>query len=339
MKVVAVTGERKAELVEVPEPEPKEDWVVVKIHAAPLCAEYKLFLSGQLVEGIGHEAAGEVVAVAQPGSLKVGDRVVGMPLYSCGRCALCLAGDFIYCQHVPDFAAFAGTPHGSASMAQYTLKPPHLLPPIPDGLSYEMASLACCALGPTFGAMETMGVGRFDTVLVSGAGPVGLGGIVNAKFRGATVIITEFHPYRVERAKLLGADLVLDPRREDVLQEIMDFTHGRGADCAIECAGVVPAQRLCVDATRRRGSVAFVGECSDEALDITVSPDLIRKGLTLFGSWHYNRNVFPKVMDVIERSPVIEQLISHVMPMGRIQEAMELSASHDTAKVILKPWE
>ncbi len=338
MKVVAITGERSAQLQEVPEPQPKEDWVVVKIHAAPMCAEYKLFLSGKQSDRVGHEAAGEVVAVAQPSSLKVGDRVVVMPLYSCGRCALCLTGDYIHCQHVPDFTAFAGTPYGSASMAQYTLKPPHLLPLIPEGMSYEMASLACCALGPTFGAMETMRAGAFDTVLISGAGPVGLGGVVNAKYRGATAVVTEFHPYRVERAKLLGADLVLDPRRDDVLQQLMDFTHGRGVDYTVECTGLVPAQRLCIDATRRRGSVAFVGECHD-LLPITVSPDLIRKGLTLIGSWHYNRNVFPKVIQVIQRSPVIEQLISHVIPMSRIQEAMELSASHDTAKVILKPWQ
>ncbi len=338
MKVVAITGERQAQLVDVPEPQPKEDWVVVKIHAAPMCAEYKLFVAGTRVEGLGHEAAGEVVGVAQPGRLKVGDRVVAMPLYSCGRCALCLAGDFIYCQHAPDFAAFAGTAHGSASMAQFTLKPPHLLLPIPEGMSYEMASLACCALGPTFGAMETMRVGAFETVLVSGAGPVGLGGIVNAKFRGATAIVTEFHPYRVERAKLLGADLVLDPRRDDVLKQIVEVTHGVGVDCAVECSGIVQAQRLCVDATRRRGSVAFVGECQDP-LGIRVSPDLIRKGLALIGSWHYNRNAFPKVMQVIERSPAAKHLISHTIPMSRIQEAMELSASHDTAKVILKPWE
>ncbi|MFB3879738.1 MAG: zinc-binding dehydrogenase [Armatimonadota bacterium] len=339
MKVVAITGERKAELVEAPDPQPKQDWVVVKVHAAPMCTEYKLFLSGRKMEGVGHEAAGEVVAVAQPGALKVGDRVVCMPLYSCGRCALCVSGDFIHCQQVPNFAEFTGSRHGSASMAQYTVKPPHLLPLIPEGVSYEMASLACCALGPTFGAMETMRVGPFETVLISGAGPVGLGGVVNAKFRGARAIVTELHPYRVERAKALGADMVLDPRREDVAKQIMDLTGGRGVDCAIECSGLVQAQRLCVDVTRRRGSVGFVGECQDDQLKITVSPDLIRKGLTLFGSWHYNRNVFPKVMQVIQRSPVIEQLISHIMPMSRIQEAMELCASHDSAKVILKPWE
>jgi L-iditol 2-dehydrogenase len=70
-----------------------------------------------------------------------------------------------------------------------------------------------------------------------------------------------------------------------------------------------------------------------------VSPDMIRKGLKLFGSWNYNLNDVPKIFQIIQNSPVVENLISHVMPMSKIQEAFELSASHQTAKVILKPWE
>ena len=127
MKKVAITGERRAELIEAPDPQPVRDWVQVKVHVAPLCAEYKDFLAGKTSEYLGHEAAGEVSAVAQPGPLEVGDRVVAMPLYSCGRCALCLAGNYIHCLDAPDFEAFAGTREGSATMAQYILKPARLL--------------------------------------------------------------------------------------------------------------------------------------------------------------------------------------------------------------------
>jgi threonine dehydrogenase-like Zn-dependent dehydrogenase len=66
---------------------------------------------------------------------------------------------------------------------------------------------------------------------------------------------------------------------------------------------------------------------------------MIRKGLALHGSWHYNLSLYPKVMQVIQESPVVDKLISHVMPMSQIQEALELSASHQCAKIILKPWE
>ena len=92
-----------------------------------------------------------------------------------------------------------------------------------------------------------------------------------------------------------------------------------------------------MDATRRNGKVAFVGECNDE-LSVRISPDMIRKGLTLVGSWHYNLNDYPKIMHVIQESPLIDQLISHVLPMREIQAAFELSASRETAKIILQPW-
>lgn len=338
MKKAVIVGERKAQLVDVPAPEPIEDWAVVKIHAAPMCTEYKSFAAGQKSDFLGHEAAGEVVAVAQPGRVKVGDRVVVMPQYPCGKCSLCIAGDYIYCENNYDFVEFTGGQEGRATMAQYILKPAWLLPAIPDGVSYEHGSLACCALGPSFGAFQAMGLSAFDTVLIAGAGPVGLGAIVNARFRGARVIAAERVARRAARAKELGAECVIDPRDPDCLKQIKQLADGRAVDCAVDCAGSAEAERVCIDATRRKGRVAFVGECS-EPLSIRVSPDLLRKGLTVVGSWHYNLNDFPKIMKMIRESPLIGLLISHVMPMSKIQEAFEVSASNESAKIILKPWE
>jgi len=344
MKKAAILGVRQAGLIDVPDPQPKEDWVVVKVHATPMCTEYKSFVAGRETQFLGHEAAGEVVAVAQPGRVKVGDRVVVMPQYPCGKCSLCVAGDYIHCENNYDFEAFVGTHEGSATYAQYLLKPSWLLPAIPDGVSYERASLALCALGPSFGAFQILGLSAFDTVLITGLGPVGLGGVVNARFRGARVIGVESVAWRAERASQMGAEAVLDPRDDDVamrtssVERIKALTDGRGVDCALDCSGSVQAERLCIDATRRKGRVAFVGECGDE-LAVRISPDMIRKGLTVIGSWHYNLNDFPLIMKVIQESPQIDLLISHVLPMSRIQEAFEISASHECAKIILKPWE
>ena len=93
MKKAVILDKRKAGLVEVADPEPIENWVVVKIRSAAMCTEYKLFESGERTDVLGHEAAGEVVAIAQPGPLKAGDRVVAMPLVGCGVCSLCAGGD------------------------------------------------------------------------------------------------------------------------------------------------------------------------------------------------------------------------------------------------------
>lgn len=337
MKKVVITGECRAELVEVPDPVPRANWALVKVHAAPMCTEYKAWAAGGRSLFLGHEAAGEVVEVAQPGRVRPGDRVVVMPQYPCGVCHLCVAGDYIHCERGPDFDAFTGGPEGKASYAQYLLKPDWLLPRIPDGMSYDHAALACCALGPSFGAFEAMGLSAFDTVLVTGAGPVGLGAIVNARYRGARVLVAEMEPYRVARATAMGAT-VLDPRDDGILAQIRELTDGRGVDRALDCSGSPAAERLCIDATRRRGEVAFVGECFDE-LVVKVSPDLIRKGLTVRGSWHYNLRHVPAILKVIAESKLIGLLVSHVLPMSRVQEAFERCASHQTAKVILHPWE
>jgi threonine dehydrogenase-like Zn-dependent dehydrogenase len=338
MKKVVISGLRQVELVEVAAPRPKENWALVKVMVTPMCTEYKMYVGGYPNQYLGHEAVGEVVEVAQAGLVKPGDRVVVQPLYSCGRCRFCRTGDYIHCEHLVNLAEFTGAAEGGATYAQYLLKPDWLLSPIPDCVSYEQAALALCGLGPTFGAMQTMGVNAFDTVLITGLGPVGLGGVVNARFRGARVIGVECFPWRVERAMQLGADVVLDPGDPDLRMKIKALTEGAGVDCAVDCSGTVTAQRLCIDAARRKGKVAFVGECSDD-LDIRISPDMIRKGLTLIGSWHYPLRDFYPIMQVIQGSPVIDRLTSHMLPMSAVEEAFKLQEKGECAKVLLHPWE
>jgi len=338
MKVAAVLGERRGGVVELADPKAKENWVVVKVHAAPMCTEYKAFVDGRKTTGLGHEAAGEVVEVAQPGRVKVGDRVAVMPQYPCGICPLCVSGDYIHCQHIVDFAEFTGGSTGQATMAQYLLKPDWLLPKIPEGISYEHGAMACCGLGPTFGAAQRMGVGTFDTLMVTGLGPVGLGGVINGTYRGARVIAVDSHPWRLEKARELGADFAIDPTDDNALAQILDITEGVGVDAAIDCSGAVPAHRLCIDAVRRRGQVAFVGECGDDT-PLRISQDMIRKGIALHGSWHYNLRDLPKLMQTVrENSSKLDQLISHRFAIDEIQDAWDLQTTGECAKVILQPW-
>lgn len=339
MKKAVIAGPQEGDVIETTTPSPKEDWVKIKIHAAPLCTEYKGFQAGRESQFIGHEAAGEVVEIAQPGQVQVGDRVVVMPQYPCGTCALCLSGEYIHCQSTIDINVFTGSNEGKATVAQYMLKPDWLLVPIPDGISYEHASMACCGLGPTFGAFERMALSAGETVLITGLGPVGLGGVINANHRNARIICVEGNAWRAQRAINLGATDVLDPASDDVLDQIMALTAGKGVDKGVDCSGVVAAHRLCIDATRRQGQIAFVGECGDET-PLFISDDMIRKGLTLHGSWHYNLADTPKLMQLIAAVPdQLDKLISHTFPLDAVQEAWETQLSGQCAKVVIKPWE
>ncbi|MCY4071629.1 MAG: zinc-binding dehydrogenase [Chloroflexi bacterium] len=340
MKRVTVLGEQRAGIAIGQMPRAKENWVLVKVRAAPMCTEYKAFASGTNHGFFGHEAAGEVVEVAQPGKVKVGDRVVAMPLSSCGQCAYCLAGEYIHCQDLIDFDACHGSDYGKATMSQYILKQDWMLVPIPDGMSYEHASMACCGLGPTFGAFQLMALDTHDTLLITGLGPVGLGGVIGARYRGATVIGVDANKYRAAKALELGAEAVIDPTDEDALAQILALTSdGRGVDKSVDCSGVVAAHRLCIDATRRKGTIAFVGECADDT-PVKISQDMIRKGLRLIGSWHYNLADTPRMMAMISQvGDKLDQLITHRYPIDDIQSAWETQLSGQCGKVILQPWE
>lgn len=337
MKVAEITGMKQAGLAEVPEPKATGEFVKVKITAVPMCTEYRMYAKGQVCRVLGHEAAGEVMDVAQSGRVKAGQRVVVMPQYPCGKCSYCLTGQYIYCLHNRDPLAETGNTTGTATYAQYMLKQDWLLVPIPDDVSTDRASMACCGLGPTLGAMDRMNVTAFDTIMITGMGPVGLGGVINGVHRGARVIAVEGSAYRAKLAKELGAELTLDPTDEKLLPRVMEFTHGRGIDKGIDCSGVPAAQRLLIDSVRRCGHVAFVGEGGDVA--IHVSNDLLRKGLTLHGSWHYDFGSMDRMFQVIrQRGNLLDKLITHRFPMSRLAEAFELQMRGECGKVILDPW-
>jgi len=337
MKAVMITGERKCEVVERPIPKATGEFVVVRIHVAPMCTEYKAYKAGNMYHPLGHEAVGDVVEVAQRGKVDVGQRVVVMPQFPCGTCPLCLSGNYIHCQDNKDMKEVLGSEWGTDTYAQFIVKQDWLLLPIPDGMSYEHAGMACCGFGPTFGAMELMNVGAFDTVLITGLGPVGLGGVINAHYRGARVIVIEGNVYRARLARELGAEAVFDPNADGVLNKVLELTDGRGVDKAIECSGAAAAAAFCIKAVRRKGQLSIVGGSGD--FTVNGVGDFISKGLSVHGVWHWNLGLSPRMMKVIEGSGgLIDKAITHSFPLSKVQDAWELQLTGQCGKVLLRPW-
>lgn len=341
MKKVVITARRSGQIVNAVRPRAVADWAIVKVMTAPLCTEYRRWEAGVPSETLGHEAVGEVVEATDESPVRPGQRVLVTPQSGCGCCSLCLQGEHIYCLNNRDFCKTFGTPDGAGTLAQFLAKPSWLLQPIPDSLSYDHASLACCGLGPTFGALRQVGTAAGETVLITGLGPVGLGGVIVARWMGCRVIAVERNPWRVRRALDLGAEAVYDPDDFEVLRKILSHTESsQGIDHAIDCSGSPHGHRICLEATRRRGIVSFVGESGDESTPLYISPDLIRKGLTLHGSWHYSLQDLPLLFQIICNSgPSLELLISHRLPLSEVQKAWEIQAEGCSAKVLLKPWE
>lgn len=329
MLTAAIEAPRSATLREIPEPRRPSGWAKVRVSIAPLCTEFGAFAAGTIGHDLGHEAVGVVVEVDSASALRVGDRVVAMPLLGCGTCSLCVAGDYIYCSRGIDGEEPLGT------IRQTIVKPERLLVPVPDELTDEEASLACCTLGASFGAFERVKVSGADTVLVTGLGPVGLGAVVHGVMRGCRVIAVDTNPYRSALASDLGADVVIAPS-DDTAHAIKELCDGSGPDIALECSGVASAQRICIDSVRRRGNVGFIGNSFAET-PLTVSTDLIFTGATMFGSWHYNLASAPRLLHLIARNRgLVRRLVTHRFPLNRIADAWETQLTGQCGKVLIE---
>lgn len=326
-----VLGNHKAWIEDAPDPIPEGEWVVVKVHASPICGSD---MHGYRAEGEhrggGHEGVGEVAAVDAARRLKVGDRVAINPASGCGECRLCRSGDYIHCRNMP-----GGT---GGHFAQYVRKQEWLCPKLPEDIGYDLGSLVGCALSPAYQALVRMDVNAFHTILITGLGPVGLGAVALAKFLGAEVLAVDLEPWRLERAKEIGADEAINPEGTDILEFVRQRTGGEGVPRALDASGSEQAERLCIDALRPLGKVAFIGENQG---DIAYSPsrDGIRKGIEVIAAWHQNLNSFDDLMTFLRRFPQAHRAISHSFGFSQVDEAFATFASRRSAKVILHPWE
>lgn len=334
MKIAALTGPGRVEIVDRDEPRAGGDLVVVKILIAPMCTEFKDRRAGTVSDALGHEAAGVVVDAGTSRRVAVGDRVVAMPGNGCGVCWLCTSGEHIYCPNQRDVLAESGSAYGTATYAQYVVKPDWLLLPVPADVSLRHAALTCCGLGPTFTAHTRMATNALDHVVVSGCGPVGLGGIVHATTRGARVAGVETQPYRAGLARRLGASLVVDPRGDDAASRLVEWSGGRGPDAAIETSGAPSAPAFLASSLRRLGRLAMVAWGQEVSL-----PPLVRLGLDIAGCWHWNHQRYAEQMWTTVRAAgeLLDALVTHEFPLAEVSAAMDVQDSGDCGKIFLFP--
>jgi threonine dehydrogenase-like Zn-dependent dehydrogenase len=275
-----------------------------------------------------------VVDAAASTRFKVGERVIAMPHWGCGKCPACLSGEHIHCTDQRNILAETGSSCGLGGYADHLIKPDYLLYPVPDDIETDHAAMALCALGPSFTAMERMRLSASDTLVVSGCGAVGLGAIVNARTIGARVIALELNPFRVDLAKALGAEHVLDPRAPDLVEQIRALTGGYGADAAIETSNNEAAPPIVLELVRARGRLAFVTWSG--ALPVN---RITGKGVDIFGCWHWNHDqAGERMMDRIRAArPLLDKLITHRFALADVNEAFALQETGQCGKVLLYP--
>ncbi|PZE21734.1 zinc-dependent alcohol dehydrogenase family protein [Paenibacillus xerothermodurans] len=345
MKGVIFPGDKRVEIKEFPIPTPAQGEVLVKLKASAICrSDMSLYYgNGQAVVGgdaaktgaiiPGHEPAGVVERVGDGvNSIKEGDRVAVYLADGCGECAHCKSGYMMFCK---SWQCIGFDRHGGD--ADYIVVPEKNCMKLPDGLSYAAAAVSTDAVGTLYHAQKRLGISGRDTLVIFGLGPMGGAGILVAKALGATVIAVDMIDERLELAKELGADFTLNGKHVKVVEEIMAITNGRGADAAIDCSGNTHAENQALDCVRPHGRVAFVGECKEST--IRPSEQLIRKQITLIGSWYFPIQEFDEITELIVRKNIpVEKLITHTFPLEEAATAFRLFDERKTEKAVFI-WE
>lgn len=304
MRGVVFTGNRKLEIASFDDPTPGPGQAVIRMKASGMCgsdlhfyrapdpvalisdmgmksfAERGMDPNTRIIAG--HEPCGVIEAVGpgvDPQHFKIGDRVIVFHYEGCGHCDECRTGWTQSCDH-------GAEPHGvlkHGGHADYQTVPVDRLVPLPERVSFVAGAAIACGTGTAYGAMLRLNLSARDTLAVFGLGPVGLSAVQLGAAMGAEVIGVDIDPVRVEQAKAFGAAHVINGKTHDPVEEIKKLTRGRGASCAMECAGGNIAKQQAVRSTATWGRIALVAVGGN--LDGIIGwNDLILKKRTLIGS-------------------------------------------------------
>jgi threonine dehydrogenase-like Zn-dependent dehydrogenase len=288
VKAAVKTGPNKIEIQEFPMPEIPADAALMKVEVAGICGtDVKMFKEPLKTGGpviMGHENIGYIAKAGKEFTarkgFKEGDLVFVEHYVACGKCEWCHQGEYRHCENTdwrynPDgirygYSTSDKPPHLWGGFAQYMYLPWNsVVHKVPDGVTPELAGLVTPMANGIEWALFDCKVGYNSTVLIQGPGQQGLSQTIACKQAGASLIIvtgTSKDAARLEVAKKLGADHVIDVQKENPLKRIMEITGGKGVDVTLDCtAGAGTAAILLgVEALKRKGGTLLIqGEMAD----------------------------------------------------------------------------
>ena len=346
MKAQVFRGVNQLSYEELPIPALEPDEVLVQVRVVGLCQSdikkirYPLYEPPRI---FGHETAGIVASVGdEVTGWEVGQRVVVMHHIPCMRCGYCLNDNFSMCDIYKNISTTAGFTPSGGGFADYVKVPGHIvrnggLIPIPAGVSFEQASFVeptnCCLK-----AVKKAQIAPGQTVLVTGAGPIGLMFIMLVKYFGARAIATDLLPARIEKSLSLGADAAFDARDPELPAKVQALTDGMGVDTTLLAVPSDKAFFQALDCTRKGGKILFFAEFPDQ-VKISINPNILyRREIDLMGSYSSSYRLQNLAADIVFNHRIdVEALISDRYPLQDLSAAVELAIapSPKTYKILL----
>jgi threonine 3-dehydrogenase len=331
-----------AEIRTVPDPTPGPEEVVLKVRRVAVCGTdlhiygWDRWSQGRIHPPLvfGHEFVGEVVALGpRAEGVRLGDLVAVETHIADGTCHLCRRGLMHVCVNVK----ILGVDRDGA-YAEFVAVPARNCWPIPAGMSLNVAA----ALEPLGNAVHTVLAGDISgcSALVTGCGPIGLFSIAVARACGAgPILASDVNPYRLDLAKKIGADVVIDASKEDVVARVEDATEGMGVDVVLEMSGHPTAVRQGLAAVRNAGRVSLLGLPSD-SFELDLTSFVIFKGLTVQGiNGRLMFQTWRQMNDLLTSGRLdIRPAITHVMAIDDYAQAMDELKRGNAGKIVLVPW-
>jgi len=346
--------------VELAPPGPRE--VRVRLSASGVCASDWHTMTGAIPSPfpcvLGHEGAGVVEAVGDGvTAVSPGDHVVLSWVPACGRCRYCESGRPNLCATAAP-ALLAGTLvsgerrlrlgdmplyHYSflSTFAESVVVDEASCIPIRSDVPLTVAALVGCAVTTGFCAVTNRArVTPGSTLMIFGAGGVGLSAVMAAKLSGAgQIVVIDPVPSKRELASAVGASHVLDPANTDAVAEVRALTGGEGADFAIEAAGRTELVSQAFEATRRGGTIVAVGVPAATATVQLPGPDLVRHEKIVTGSLYGScrpRQDMPAILDLYAAGRLpLDSLVTRVYPLEDINQAFSDMLAGELARGVI----
>ncbi len=348
MKAQVFRGVNNLSYEEVPVPELLPDEVLVQVQVVGLCQSdikkirYPLYEPPRI---FGHETAGTISAVGfEVNGWAVGDRVVVLHHIPCMHCGYCLNDNFSMCDVYKNITTTAGFAPSGGGFAEYVKVPGHIvrnggLMTIPDKITFEQASFVeptnCCLK-----AVKKAQIQPGQTVLITGAGPIGLMFIMLVKYFGARAIATDLLPSRIEKALAVGADAAFDARDPELTVKIQAMTQGMGVDTSLLAVPSDKAFFQALDCTRKGGKILFFAEFPDE-LEIPINPNILyRREIDLMGSYSSSYRVQQLAADIVFNQWIdVDALVSDRFSLKDLSAAVDraIAPTPDTYKILIYP--
>ncbi len=310
MKAITVYGPHDARMENVPKPEATGDMVVAKVCRTGVCAtDMSIFTgdssfvrSGEIKYPVrfGHEWAGIVEAVGPDvKDIKVGDRVYADNFVACGKCEACLAKDYMKCGSIRS----VGTVNTwDGCYAEYMQMPERHVFRLPDELSMDEGALIEPA-SIAYDAFRGVTLTKDDTVAVYGTGAIGMVAAWLAKYYGAgQVIFVGTNDEKLAVALQIGADKVINGKKENSVEKIKELTDGRGANLIVETSGSVSALRDSINATAKYGRISIVSFYEHDVDGLPIDP-LVLGCKSLVGAAGRDGNS-PGVCEIMRKNPI-----------------------------------